>query len=480
MADHAQYHAPDYNRDPPAARFTIDTEKLSQICRRKITTLEDVLSTVCPDVDGRPLITPTHTLGLPPEQLRIIAFDNQTGTTQPDLQRFIFPGEIALSIRQRLIPSEKDWLERMKFHCHHSQVIVGIDRPPTHGVITITNPQNYHRINIDRNKQPGLFGLPWEVLLILKPRLPQHLGNDLKRHYVNNIRTWLFIVNTLTQFPKSHLYNGYDPLTVKNLAELREFGSQLLRAANLDPAAENWLKQRKNWVYCGELIHLGLNLGLHVPLNRAHLRDLFERTAVILQSRSFILKNKNNFAWNIHLQMAPETLEPLPAAAGVSPSDIPAGTDGELLVRPLTLAEGLDQMISRMVPRERAGEHLAPYQAALLCSVEAPLYRLLGLEPKTEAGLPVHPFIQLFRKTIAVCAVSYPTYRNFRTALEPLFRDLNDMQQHHTVKHFMPPHLFMIRAAEALQQPEEEHCPGWQYIGHGLHRCLLHPLKPSA
>lgn len=478
MIDQNKRTVADYNREPPAAKYELDSLKAKDVWGNYFESLSDLFSTTTTAGDGTSVKYPTHTLGLPPEALRLIAFDNGNGVFQQDLCRFIYPGEMVLAIKHcSPLPSPHP-IAVMKFQCDHTQVIIGVRKRGCRGVITLTNPQNYYRRKNRRRQRRGLFAQVDESLLMLKIRLPGKLPPALKMDYIANIRTWLTIANTFTTFPSGNSFNGFDSLTVTDLAEVKTFGDRLILAIEGDREARAWLKHPGNRIYCGELIHLGLNLGIHFPLNAHALGE--ERHRRLLQHmhrRSLLMRNPNRHSRLVSLQMAPETLRPLPELLREQ-----AVSDGkaapifnDLAVQPATLAEGLDLLITHTVPRESGGEQLASCQAELLRRVERQIYRLLGVRPNHRDPGDQPDLVRIYRQIITVTENRYPHYRAFRAALTPLLTQFDHAatEQRNAVRYFMPPHLYMLRAAEALRQNRPGEMIGWQYLGHGIHRQLL-------
>jgi hypothetical protein len=203
-----------------------------------------------------------------------------------------------------------------------------------------------------------------------------------------------------------------------------------------------------------------------------------------LQRRSLLLRNPNRHSRLIALQMAPDYLRSLPEylqGKAISNGE-KAPVHPDLAVQPVTLAEGLDLLITHMVPRESHGERMAAYQGALLRNVEWQVYRLLGIRPnRGNPGEQPALVQQLYRDIIAATEKTYPHYREFRAALTPLLTQLNRAAEElpGAIRSFMPPHIYMLRAAAALQQNGRGQIIGWQYIGHGIHRRMLRTRKTA-
>lgn len=180
---------PDFNRQPPASRYELDLDKVQQIWQFRLDSFLDVFGTRTTFPGRPPLIAPTHTLGLAEQDLRLIAFENRGAedpagdqSDQPDIARFIAPGEFAVVIRYRYRHNPRDPLDEIKLRCFHSQVAIGVERNGNTGVISLENSQTFLRKRNRRGTPQGLFGSPAHILIFLKPVLPGRLqAGEIRR-----------------------------------------------------------------------------------------------------------------------------------------------------------------------------------------------------------------------------------------------------------------------------------------------------------
>jgi hypothetical protein len=96
------------------------------------------------------------------------------------------------------------------------------------GAVTINNPQDYggHQGPDDGR---GLFGTRDSPMIFLRPKFRPQVMAEQRAMYMDNIRTWLVIANTFTNFPQEK-YNGNDPLGTLSVKATRVLGDKLLDA----------------------------------------------------------------------------------------------------------------------------------------------------------------------------------------------------------------------------------------------------------
>lgn len=485
FTDQAAPH--DFNRQPPSSRYEIDLEKVRQVWQCRADSLFDLFCTRTAFHGAEPIIAPTHTLGLREQDIRLIAFDNPGAedpeadeSNQPDIARFIAPGEFAVAIRYRYRNNSRDPLDEIKLRCFHSQVAIGVEKEREAGVISLANPQRFFLKRNRRRTPRGLFGTPAHVLIFLKPVFPGRLEAVQIRRYVDNITAWTAIANTFSVFPRKE-FNGKDPLTTTDQEKIATLGEQLLEALLGESAAFKWLNSPENRVYCGELIHLGLNLGLYHPLSRAHLGE--EKYATVksrLAGPEALSTNPNHYIRRMKLTLAANELEPIDRACDFSGEHLSPEPyfDTRLAVQPFTLADMLEVFVQMTVPREEMGEKVAPLQVQLLEKIKPEFFKAAG-NGEMPPDDPNRAQIELFyQKLISVVGREYGDYQEFIARVAPFIRAAREFpEQFKALNAFMPPHCFLARAREYLQGKPRQGILGWQYLGHGLHRSLLKPRE---
>ncbi len=486
FTDQATPH--DFNHQPPPSRYDIDLEKVRQVWQCRADSLLDLFCTRNTFHGAQPVIAPTHTLGLAEPDIRLIAFDNPGAedpeadeSEQPDIARFIAPGEFAVVIRYRYRNNSRDPLDEIKLRCFHSQVAIGVERNGKAGVISLANPQRFFRKRNKRRTPHGLFGAPAHVLIFLKPVFPGKLDALEIRRYVDNITAWTAIANTFSVFPNRERFNGKDPLATIDLEKVATLGDRLLEALLGEEAAFKWLNSPENRVYCGELIHLGLNLGLYHPLSRAHLGE--EKYAAVksrLAGPGALSENPNHYIRQMKLALAADELKPIDRACDFSGEHISPEPyfDARLAVQPFTLADMLEVFVQMTVPREEMGEKVAPLQVQLLEKIKPEFFKAAG-NGEMPPDDPNRAQIELFyQKLISVVGREYGDYQGFIARVAPFLRAAREFpEQFKALNAFMPPHCFLARAQEYLQGKPRQGILGWQYLGHGLHRKLLKPRE---
>ena len=456
-----------YNREPPMSKFDIDLDQANAAWGSHFTSLKEIFSTVTELPDGEVITSATHMLGQDEDSIRLIAYNDDLGVQQSDIGRFIAPGEIAIAIKHHSCSPDPDEKERMKLQCTHIQIAVGVETEDCAGSITINNPQDY---------QEGLFGDVTYPMIFIKPQFPGQLTAKQQQAYVNNIRTWLVIANTFTEFPGN--YNGGDPLATRSVAQIEELGDKLLEALGGEKEAIKWLRDSQHQVYCAELAHVSLNLGIHCPLSEAALgSDRFALLQQQLTTREFLSMNSNRHCQLIPLQAAPDDLKPIAEELGIQttePSDQDPFGDG-LAIEPFTLADILERFIQETVPREQHGESLAPVQSAILTKALPSLLDITGMS-ELHATDPKRMAVEaLYSELINLVAKEYADYQEFRASLHPLLLKAKTITgpRDDGGGAFVPPHCFLVRATDCIEGRSDHGVLDWQYIGHGLHESVL-------
>ena len=230
----------DFNREPPPAKYRINLDRARVAYDATADTVQDLYSTRV-DMGGRRTVrSPSHMLNQ--ADVRPIIYDDASVDVrrwwkgapderpapthrasperQPDIARFVAPGEVAISIKHHAPHPEPK--EAVKLQCTHVQIVIGVQLDGAGGAITLNNPQDYHT-------DVGLFGTEVYPMIFVKPRFPNAVSADSARRYVDNIRTWAVIANTYSEFPIGN-YNGNDPLATRTVPQVEAFGTKLLDA----------------------------------------------------------------------------------------------------------------------------------------------------------------------------------------------------------------------------------------------------------
>ncbi|MCA9555891.1 MAG: hypothetical protein KC933_38040, partial [Myxococcales bacterium] len=445
----------DFNRAPPASGFTVDLAKAQGVWHSEYNKVSDLFTTKTALPNGMVIEAPSHMMGQAEADLRIIAYDDADGPNQKDIARFIAPGEIAIAIKHHAPHPDADEKERMKLQCTHIEIAVGVDTPDGPGAITINNPQNY---------QQGLFGTPDYPMIFVKPTFPEGLSNEEKMAYVDNIRTWLVIANTFTNFPGN--YNGGDPLATRGPEQVKALGDKLLAALSGDQEARAWLNAPENQVYCAELAHVALNLGIHVPLNEATLgADRFAMLKGALRDKAFLQNNDNQYADLVKLKTAPAGMKPMTEKLGLptsEPGEARAFGQG-LAIQPYTVADILEEFIQATVPREQMGEPLAAVQAEILKKAQDGLYEATGIDQLPAASEERKGVDKLYDALVATVGKQYGSYAEFRGALKPLMIQARAVvnPRGNGKGAFVPPSCYLTRATESITGQPTQGVLGW-------------------
>lgn len=472
---------PDYDRPRPPSAFALDADRAARVFQRPAMTVtrpDDLFATAVGVPGGPHIVVPTHydpAAGSP----RLVAYDDALEWRQSDIARFFAPGEVFICVKHHK-PAHPDLTsagkEAIKFDATHIQIGVGVEGPDetggrASGAITINNPQDY---------KDGLFGSDAYPMIFLKLVFPASIDARTRRQYVDNIRTWLLIANTYTEFPDD--YNGGDPLGTRSVSQIEEFGDTLLQALVGTPAEREraiaWLQDPAHLVYCAELAHVAVNLGVHVPLNQARLGGRFRAVKAALKSKAFLERNRNPHASRVDLGTAAESLKPITDLLGVAPTE--AGPDAPfgsgLALVPFTVADMVEHFVRDHIPRRELGEQSAPAQAQLLEMVRPGLMEAMGLDrlPPTD---PSRVAVEsLFDAITAYVGTPAEDYAAFRRGLEPLLQRARQLTgpRPDGSGAFMPPHAWLLHALGRADNTGG--VLGVEIVGHGLHASLLRPV----
>jgi len=314
---------------------------------------------------------------------RLAAYDDKKGIYQSDLTRVIAPNDIAIGIKHHQPCPDKNievssnpvlnLVETVKFQATHITIGVGIEFTApngitTPGVITLNNPQDYPAPDPG---EIGLFGPRDYPITWVKPEFPDSLPQHIVRAYIDNIRTWFVILNTVTLFPDNS-YNGGDPLGAISPDAIRQCASLALRSIAGDAEATKELSRPEHLVYCAELAYLALNIGTQFPLNIRTIEAL-DADATLIQheitTKAFLRRNKNGKAHLVKLTMAPQDLRPIhdEPLADINPSPPckvePFGKK-RFAIQPQTIDCILDSFFARQFNRAELIAHFGEYSAA--------------------------------------------------------------------------------------------------------------------
>jgi len=431
---------------------TVDLTKAAAVWSKVFGSIEDLFSTVT-ELPGDKVKVTSHMMGASKDDLKFLAYDDASGLSQPMLAKDIRRGEIVISIKHHSPKPDANPLEALKFQCSHIQIAVGVKQ----GVMTINNPQGY---------EEGLFGHADYPMIFVKPTFPATVAPAQAKHYIDNIRTWSVIANTFSVFPGD--YNGGDPLSCMTRDQVINFGKALVRALLGDEVARAWLKEPEQRLYCAELAFMVLNLGLYFPLNESQLGQDFVAVQRALVEKQFLIENDNPHITSVDLTIAPSTLVSIDSICAISEATGPFWSG--LAIMPFHSADIITQFIQRTIPRQKLGEaEGAKFQTLLLDQIRPMLSQFLSLETQEEI---VH-FNSLVDRAKAVVEKAHDSYESFRTALEPVLRELATFSLENGMA-YIPPHCFLIRATDSItHQHSTGGLLGWEYVGHGIHQSIL-------
>lgn len=399
---------------------------------------------------GKTITANTHWVVPDPNQIKLVPYNDTLGPAQTELKKLFAKGEIGIAIKHHSPHPDSDMPEQIKLQCTHIQIIVGV----TDGVITINNPQNY---------QNGLFGDPSYPSIFIKPKFPEHFSLEQVNAYITNIRTWLTIANTFTEFPGN--YNGSDPLTCINKDKVIQMGNALLGALQNNASDIAWLQHPDQQVYCAELALLSLNLGLHFPLNKKHLGQQFEKIKSHILSKTFLNNNGNVYAKLVDVAMASEELLSVDDLITTNPEN----KFHDLAVTPFSVADMIEQFIQRVIPRQELGEtEGAKYQSIVFEKIKPTLKDFLEIEGSTAE----QEFDTAINEVSKIVGTAHSSYSDFRNALLPVFRKLDKISMTYGLT-YIPPHCFLVRATDCITKQKQTGLIGWSYVGHGIHSSIL-------
>ena len=216
--------------------------------------------------------------------IRLIAYRNQWKSKQRDMLRYIQPGEWYLGtshhnvgnrkVTRQVMQDAEEGVEILKLNVTHVRNYIGVsDSRSKSGVVATDSPRSYALSNdaghANNKDYPFLL---WRVKFL------GDVSHAEQRAYINNIRTWSMLFNKVTKFPQD--YNGNDNLMTYDMEKVVEFASHVLGALTGSLSDLDKLHSKSEQVYCSESgIHIALNLGLNIPLNKENMTANFGDTA---------------------------------------------------------------------------------------------------------------------------------------------------------------------------------------------------------
>jgi len=442
-----------YDLNPSAAQasFHDQTLQTSKDCLSKLIKVGDQWENVL-----------THTRH--EKDIRLIAYRNQWKSKQRDLLRFIQEGEWYLgtshhnpghrTITRQLMQDSAECTELLKFNISHVRNYIGVrDNRGKAGVVATDSPRSYALRNGagHANKKDYPF-LLWRVKFL------GGVSHAEQRAYINNIRSWSMLCSKVTKFPAN--YNGNDNLMTYNMEKVVEFASHVLGALAGSQADLDKLQSKSEQVYCSESgMHLALNLGLNLPLNKANIEANFGIStwaniqSIVSESKDFWKngKHQDNYGMGtdgyvkystqnrqVEMEEAPDWLLPLKNKL----SDRNLAGNG-LAFSPWNTADMIENFIKTIVPRkDKETWDVANTQAELLTWAKPSILHSMGFDQSNPAP---RELIMLFDTLIAKIRKNYASYSEFRKAIAPELAMANKIVAPKAKGEgaFVPPHMVL-------------------------------------
>lgn len=441
---------PEPKTSPAHNNTVLNHTELTQVWGKQVVLPAELFQTVTQIAD-QTIVANTHWIVSSANEIKPVPYNDELGPNQSELKKLFKPGEIGIAIKHHLPNPREAFTEQIKLQCTHIEVVVGVED----GVITVNNPQDY---------QNGLFGAPDYPMIFIKPEFPQSINEGKKKEYIQNMRTWLVIANQFTVFPGD--YNGSDPLTCTDKSKILKMGNALIGALLNNPEDLEWLNLSEQNAYCAELAFLALNLGLHFPLNKKYLGTSYDLIKTALDKKEFLSKNQNPYIAKVDLSMAAEELTPIDTLISLPVNE---KFWSGLAITPFSVADMIEQYIQRIIPRSVLGEEKgSKLQSIVFEQIKPNLKNFLKIE-NTDAE---SKFDEAVNQISDIVKTNYGSYHDFRAALLPVFKELEDLSLTYGLT-YIPPHSFLTRASDFISKQQLHGVLGWSYVGHGLHSSLL-------
>ena len=460
-----------------------------------IESVDDLYSVVM-QLGGQTLTAPTHLFG---RQTRVVPYgdiepvETAGGTTIERRDRAVAklyrPGEVGIAVKHhrpehrffKMSDSTGKLKEQFKLQDTHGMFPIGVERDGAPGAVTMNNPQTY---------QDGLFGSPDYQMMFFKPVYPGYLEPQQRAMVVDNVRNWLMVMASVTEFPGD--YNGNDPLAAASPERVRTYARQGIRAIAGDEEAIEWFSKDENLLYCSELGYMSFTLGARIPMTESYLSDLVDTTTweafqaevkkhneaiAALQAgeadafaeppSQFEKLNRNDKIRYVELaESIPEQLQPIYEYAPTA--EMREQEAKKMAFAPMTAADLVDQFLRIYIPRRKIGEQIAPLQGGLLEQMKPGLFELMGIGRLPEDDPRRQKMDQLYAQLVEIVKTEHEDYEAFRRALKPLLekaRQVTSSRPGAEVSLYAPPSIYHSIA-------KGTHDGGLidvRYAGHGIH-----------
>lgn len=438
-----------YQRKIEQAKYSINLEKTGQFITGRKNIL-DIFSTKLPGglkINGSNLV-PTNTYDRTESNIRPILF-NAGSETQDDLMRFIKEGEVLVGVNHEpwnssTIPNT----EEVKLQCGHSNLVMRVDDR----IVTIDNPRGYNSPAFGNNRKNY-------TMVFIKPILPLMLSEKIKKQFWRNITTWAIIANQMSTFEGD--YNEGGALGANNIDHLKELGNRLIGAFLGNNNDIAWLTEKKNQLYCAELVYVSLSLGLYYPLNRATLSDKYEAVKEKIAKKDWRGIEKPPIK-DINLNMADENLKSISYYMAYNVEDSENTVLSErMAVTPFSAIDMIDQFIQMKVQRVKIGEEKA-------CMIQKKLAEGLENFIEKQSGQYWEFIKPKYTEYCTACGKKYEDYFHFRSEIEKPLEKLRGLLSNNGKKLYVSPSVYMIRATQQMWGETTTGILDWQYIGHGV------------
>lgn len=474
-----------------------DLQKLNQAFpdeQAPIRTIEDAYSVVM-KLGEQKIKSPTHLFGQPAQ---VIPYgDSEPVTTAGGteisrrdrvISQIYRPGEVGIAVKHHRpehryfaqSSSTSRMKEQFKLQDTHAMFPIGVIRGGDQGVITMNNPQTY---------QNGLFGSPSYQMIFMKPQYPEYLPAERVTQVKENIRNWLAVFATVTEFPGS--YNGNDPLAAANRDQLVPYVTRAIEAIAGNQDAAQWFEKEENLIYCAELGYVAFSAGAHFPMTEEFMSQLVgndtwskfqdevrkhneavdalqngDSSAFDENPSRFEEMNDNDKLRYVELaEQIPGSLEPVWEYA---PEERKSAEKKKMAFKPMTAADLVDQFLRTYIPRREMGERVAPLQGAFLQQMKPGLFEMLGFGELPEDDPRKVKMTKLFNNIVEVVKQPHGSYREFRAALKPVLdqaRKVASSRPNSDISFYSPPSLYH----SAAKKTHTGGLFGVKYYGHGVH-----------